>query len=395
MRISPNSVFCIIATFLSIIIYSCNDKDKGEITFAGDSCCVVTVTEGNCITGADSIKRRQVTFIPNCPGTSPVNYLYNIQNGITTNSTSGSGIPPSITVLYENAPVSPPTLTIKRPNNVICSINIPYTFNPCAAIPCTPCDTVVNITVQTPTDCNQVIDGNYPVIINASTLGICPPSQYIWNFGDGTPEITTTIPQVHHNYNCPHPDTTYKVTLKLSGCEGNPNYVSPTKTVPISFASCICPHINDIIVNDSFCTVNVSAVISGSCAHLITNYTWDFGDGTTVTVNSPNTNVSHIYTHNGDYEIKVTLVGVKTGCSFSKQIQIRCVEEAGDDCFPWPISNWYCWLLSALSLISLLIFILMVKFYLCSGKIVFRTAAIITFVLVLLFGILLGTLCNC
>ena len=126
---------------------------------------------------------------------------------------------------------------------------------------------------------------------------------YEWNFGDGSPQITTTIPSSSHTFNSVG---TYKVML-----------------VAVDSATC---NIRDtsyvhIIVKDNKAVLNFTPVKLNPCDsfkyrfdNLSTatisfnnsSFTWDFGDGSPRVVSGTGS-VFHNYTAAGTYTVKLVL----------------------------------------------------------------------------------------
>jgi len=118
---------------------------------------------------------------------------------------------------------------------------------------------------------------------------------YFWNFGDGTNATGMTV---NHSYT---DDGTYTVTLTVTDDDGAINLTTSTKTVlnrsPVAMftESAETVYTNDII---SF-NASVSYDIDGT----ISNYFWDFGDGT----NTTGVIVSHSYADDGAYVVTLTV----------------------------------------------------------------------------------------
>jgi gliding motility-associated-like protein len=130
---------------------------------------------------------------------------------------------------------------------------------------------------------------------------------YSWTFGDGSPVLTTTLPDTSHSYGTN--GQTYTATLSVTdqvGCKA-------TISHPV--------HIQKPIA--AFTIADTTAI----CAPLQTMFTangqfydslyWDFGDGTTSTL--PTT--SHFYNDYGTYTAKLLLQG-PGGCLDSTSRQV-------------------------------------------------------------------------
>lgn len=134
---------------------------------------------------------------------------------------------------------------------------------------------------------------------------IAAGQRYIWRFGDGSPEETTTIPFVQHTYNavgdypvrlisidsstCNIADTSF-TTLRVRNDDATLGF-TPIKQLPC----------NDLRYN----FVNNSVFPAGK-PFKANSFKWDFGDGTSLT-SGPQT-VSHNYLAAGNYNVRLILI---------------------------------------------------------------------------------------
>jgi PKD repeat protein len=133
-------------------------------------------------------------------------------------------------------------------------------------------------------------------------------TKYKWNFGDGTSPITKTDPTITHNFlNA----GTYIVTLNVTDNEG----LWSTTSKPITIYPEFGPTANFTyaplgpIVNQTV-TFNASNSRLGWSKTLgdyspITNYNWNFSDGTIT--NTANPIISHSYTKPANYTVILTI----------------------------------------------------------------------------------------
>ncbi len=108
-----------------------------------------------------------------------------------------------------------------------------------------------------------------------------PVSNFTWNFGDGSPTVTTTIGIVNHLYSTTAAITTAGVTMTTtSGCTAQYNYAEFGYGVPPS---------NPVAVTatglSTFCASEL-IVFHGS-ANGASYFVWDYGDGIVDSVESP------------------------------------------------------------------------------------------------------------
>ena len=129
------------------------------------------------------------------------------------------------------------------------------------------------------------------IVNNSSINAPSTISNYIWNFGDGSPFSTEENPK--HKYNL---DGIYNITLIASSNFGCVTDLSiPVQIYPIPVAS---------FSNSNVCEnkppmyfIDVSSVNNGS----ISNWEWDFGDGYSSTFPIPN----HSYSTAGTYDVQL------------------------------------------------------------------------------------------
>lgn len=134
---------------------------------------------------------------------------------------------------------------------------------------------------------------------------IAAGQKYIWSFGDGSPDDTTTTPFVQHTYNaignypvrlisidsstCNIADTSY-TTLRVRNDDAILGF-TPIKLLP-------CEDLRYNFVNNS--------VFPPGKPFKANSFKWEFGDGTTQTTGAQT--VSHSYSSAGNYIVKLILV---------------------------------------------------------------------------------------
>lgn len=133
---------------------------------------------------------------------------------------------------------------------------------------------------------------------------IANATKYIWSFGDGSPDATTTTPIVQHLYTaigdynvrlvsidsntCNIADTSYTI-LRVRNDDAFPSF-TVTRLLP-------CTSLN-------YSFTNTSNFPSGK-PFKSNSFTWDFGDGTTQTAGGQT--VTHSYAAAGTYNVKLIL----------------------------------------------------------------------------------------
>lgn len=127
---------------------------------------------------------------------------------------------------------------------------------------------------------------------------------YVWNFGDGSPTVTTFSP-THIFPNTTPPTGGYNVLLTATskyGCVG-------TKTTPLT--EVFTKPVATFTAPPKLCLGDTARFIDNSSGtgQTITKWFWKFGDTTTDTVQNPN----HTYTAIGTYQVTLAVQSNK-GC---------------------------------------------------------------------------------
>jgi PKD repeat protein len=150
--------------------------------------------------------------------------------------------------------------------------------------------------------------GPAPLTVHFTDTSSGSPSQWGWDFGDGT---TSTAQNPTHTYNQPG---SYPVTLKVTNGAG-----SDTASRTITAQAVAAPQASFTMTPSSGpapLTVHFTDTSSGSP----TQWAWDFGDGTASTQQSP----SHSYDKPGSYPVtlKVTNAGGSDTVSHTVTAQV-------------------------------------------------------------------------
>lgn len=158
------------------------------------------------------------------------------------------------------------------------------------------------------------------------------PTSWLWNFGDGT---TSTVQNPVHTYALPG---TYTVCLTVSSICGNTQICQQINT------SCPPPNAGfEVQINE------LAANFTDTSGDDVTQWSWDFGDGNTSTMENP----SHTYDIPGTYEVCLTVtsdcgstevcLSITVGCGlpsvgYSAQINeltINFTDTSDDDVTAW------------------------------------------------------------
>jgi gliding motility-associated-like protein len=154
---------------------------------------------------------------------------------------------------------------------------------------------VANFTTPVSASCQSSLTANFQDLSTGA-------SSWLWSFGDGS---SSTDQHPVHQYNAYGAYTVTLIVTNSSGCSDTlsiPDYIrlqQPQVSIPqLSARGCI-PF-----------TISLVPVINSADA--ITSFNWDFGDGTTSTLQNP----AHTYTVQGTYIVKLFFT-TATGCTDS------------------------------------------------------------------------------
>jgi hypothetical protein len=172
------------------------------------------------------------------------------------------------------------------------------------------------------------------VTLTAQTAGAI--GQYVWTFGDGTPDATTTSPTITHAY--AGGTFTATVTASPAGCP--PTQVS---TQPFTVPTC-CPQVTGITSSAGACPASsatremtLTAQTSGAGGQFV----WTFGDGSSVTTSSAT--VTHSY---GAGTFTATVTTSAPGCSPTQASTTfsvaACPSTGGGGGMPSPACSVWC-----------------------------------------------------
>ncbi len=183
---------------------------------------------GGCKPDASGRRARQVTFTAEVTGDDPVGWKWDFGDG---SQEEGSGRPPAkIEHDYLKAPTRAPELCLTGPNpcQEVCRSVALTDFKPCP-----PCPEVTRIT--------HVIsdkDEDTKTVRFTAVMRGPRPDTFEWDWGDGSPAATTTVPTATHDYARPATGSAeYSVTVKTSGPEectstGQTSVSIPAQPIP-------------------------------------------------------------------------------------------------------------------------------------------------------------------
>jgi len=174
----------------------------------------------------------------------------------------------------------------------------------------------VTITVEGNTTVGQNEDIQFNATVNDDVFGNDTENMsFSWDFGDG--EVSTEMTPVH-SYADPGE---YTVTLNVTDQVGNVG----TGTIVINVTDTTPPTAAFIIVNATIKenqVVEFNASTSRDNEGNITEYIWDFGDGTNTT--TQNATVTHVFTKVGTYNVTLTVVDeAGNSDSITREVNVR------------------------------------------------------------------------
>jgi gliding motility-associated-like protein len=135
---------------------------------------------------------------------------------------------------------------------------------------------------------------------------IAEGKKYIWRFGDGSADVTTTVPNTSHIYNLVGSYNVMLVSIDSAKCNiADTSYV--TMRVRNDDATLAFDAIKQLPCNSlSYNFVNNSVFPAGK-PFKSNSFKWDFGDNTATQITGPQT-VSHSYAAPGTYIVKLILI---------------------------------------------------------------------------------------
>jgi autotransporter-associated beta strand protein len=121
-----------------------------------------------------------------------------------------------------------------------------------------------------------------------------------WTFGDGSTLSTNSSANLIHTYNTAG---TFTVILKAYGIGGTSSLTNTAYIVVTNL-----PPVPSFVGTPTNGAPPLTVTFTNTTSGVATNWFWTFGDGTTFTTTA-STNVSHIYTNGGSYDVGLTATG--------------------------------------------------------------------------------------
>ncbi len=148
-----------------------------------------------------------------------------------------------------------------------------------------------------------------PFIVNFQNLST-GATRYEWDFGDGSPVLSSTSATVSHIYTTNGSFSVKLTAYNSTGCSNT--YINPR---PIAIGP---PSVELKKINPDCVPYAVTPSASITSISPIIKYEWNFGDGTIKTEGSP----SHVYTSSGVYSLSLTIT-TEDGCVASSSTPVQ------------------------------------------------------------------------
>lgn len=158
-------------------------------------------------------------------------------------------------------------------------------------------------------------DRNYicnPGVINFTAASSGNINTYNWDFGDGSGIVTIGTNNISHNFTSLGVYNVNLLATDVTGCFDTNKAVITVQIPPIN--GTVSPSSGCIPANVTF-MANASIPVNSS----VTNYSWNFGDGSPVVSTSANT-TNHVYSASGNFLPSVTIT-TSEGCTNNHTFQ--------------------------------------------------------------------------
>lgn len=164
---------------------------------------------GDCVRDAQQNKlRKEVTFKIAVAGSAVQTWQCDFGDGKTD---SGTGAPPAnLKHLYAGAPAQPPKLTIEGQEEPCEKVMAEADLS--AFEPCPPCPQVRLVTARTVHEDDKITTCEFRI---ETEDGV--PTQFEWDFGDGSPRVKSTDPVTTHAYKRGDRDMRIVASVDLTG----------------------------------------------------------------------------------------------------------------------------------------------------------------------------------
>jgi PKD repeat protein len=140
-------------------------------------------------------------------------------------------------------------------------------------------------------------------------------ASYRWDFGDGTPVVTTTTSPIAHTFAAAG---TYTVTLWVTDNRGGVSNPAATRTVTAGGANALPVAKLDYTPSSTSYTIPFFDRSTDSDGRVV-KWSWSFGDGNTSTAQNP----SHTFAQSGTYKVQLTVFDDRNGTAVSAPAEVK------------------------------------------------------------------------
>ncbi|KIC94090.1 hypothetical protein OI18_13895 [Flavihumibacter solisilvae] len=164
---------------------------------------------------------------------------------------------------------------------------------------------------------------------SSSTSGDGNISNYVWDFGDGGLEQGSQYKTISHTYNNAQKASVSLTVTNSNGCSKTLEKPSLIEIMPTLQASLTA-------ITPAVCNLTDAVRLSNTSSGPGTlTYSWDMGDGNTVTDKDP----SYVYSKKGNYQVKLTTKNADGCVSTSQPTTISVANFTTDFTLPATICN--------------------------------------------------------
>ncbi|MFQ5611303.1 MAG: PKD domain-containing protein [Anaerolineae bacterium] len=141
-------------------------------------------------------------------------------------------------------------------------------------------------------------------------------NSYDWDFGDGSPVVTTGSPFITHTYLT---SGVFSATVTAHAAFESQSVTTAVNVRDVPIAGLTLTQGDSVVVGQT--AVFTASISAGSGI----TYSWDFGDGTPPLVNGPQ--ITHVYAAAGTYTVSVVAANSENTASESAQIMVQPLSE--------------------------------------------------------------------
>ncbi|MEZ4828070.1 MAG: PKD domain-containing protein [Bacteroidia bacterium] len=240
-------------------------------------CGEITSLSAEKIEATDSIQIVKATA--SVSGTPPGRFLWNWGDGSAETETTVPEATHSYTKPDGKATVFTITLTTEGPGGCGSSATTAVTIEP-AQVLAPVCPELESLKVAVSGQTNTTV-----TFVAKASFTQGTPTEFVWQWGDGSPAETTRTPEASHTYQREESAKTYKIAFAANGPGKCATGAKATAEVgAIIIVKPECPVLSGVSAqitsqDDTTATVRVEASVSGTSPD---KYEWNWGDGSSL-----------------------------------------------------------------------------------------------------------------